>query len=343
MGGALLGLINLPGNWSWRAPLLIEAVFPLIVCSLIYIITPETPRFLVKTGKVDEARAVIAKYHTTSGDLDEPLVELMVNQIQEALVNEKKIETPWYDYRVFFTKRVGYRLLVLFLYSLFQSWNGGGIITYLLSPALDQFGITEPRQQLGINIGLTATYFIFTLCGSYIIDKFNRRTLIFSGLICIILLQTAATVTSWQFAVDPTTAKAGLGLTWIFLFQIFSSLLIATMHNLYPVEVLSLVLRAKGMGLYSFIQGCAGTVQSYGISVGINKLGYKIWCVYIVYNSLQLVASYFVFPETAGLSLEEIDVVFETKGVKPVKMSLDIQKAKKQKMNWEGEDAVVRA
>ena len=101
------------------------------------------------------------------------------------------------------------------------------------------------------------------------------------------------------------------------------------MHNLYPVEVLSLALRAKGMGLYSFIQGAAGTVQSYGIAVGIQKIGYKIWCVYVVYNTLQLIASYLVFPETFGLSLEEIDVVFETKGANPVRMSLDVQKAKK--------------
>jgi len=121
--------------------------------------------------------------------------------------------------------------------------------------------------------------------------------------------------------------------------RVFSSLLIATLHNLYPVEILSLVLRAKGMGLYTLIQGAASAVQSYGISVGIEKLGYKIWCVYIIYNSAQLVLSYFVFPETFGLSLEEIDAVFETPGVKPVKMSLDIQKAKKSKrrLDTEGE------
>lgn len=45
------------------------------------------------------------------------------------------------------------------------------------------------------------------------------------------------------------------------------------------------------------IQGAAGTVQSYGISVGIDKLGYKIWVVYIVYNSIQLALAYFLFPE----------------------------------------------
>lgn len=82
--------------------------------------------------------------------------------------------------------------------------------------------------------------------------------------------------------------------------------------------------------LKGMIQGAAGTVQSYGISVGINRLGYKIWVVYIVYNCLQLIAAYFLFPETFGLSLEEVDVVFETTDVHPVKMSKQIQAVKKE-------------
>ena len=94
------------------------------------------------------------------------------------------------------------------------------------------------------------------------------------------------------------------------------------------------VLRAAGL-----IQGAAGTVNNYGISVGINKSGYKIWVVYIVYNTIQLVLSYFIFPETHGLTLEEMDAVFETPGVRPVKMSMDIQTAKKEKARMEAEQA----
>jgi hypothetical protein len=279
------------------------------------------------------------KYHTTSGNLDEPLVGVVISQIEESIENEKTIETPWWDYRCFFTRRVGFRLLALALYSVFQQWNGGGIITYYLVPALETIGVKKALDQQGINLGLTATYFIFTLAGSYIIDKFRRRTLIFAGLVTMITLQTAATITSWQYSINESHAASALTIVWIFLLQIFSSLFIATMHNLYPVEILSLVLRAKGMGLYSFIQGCAGTVQAYGISVGINKLGYKIWCVYIIYNCLQLVAAYFVFPETFRLSLEEIDVVFETPGVNPVKLSLSIQKAKDARAKLERDSA----
>lgn len=126
-------------------------------------------------------------------------------------------------------------------------------------------------------------------------------------------------------------AAVGLTITWVFLFQMSSASMIAIMHNLYPVEVLALPLRAKGLGMFSLLQGICGVIQTYGISVGINKLGYKIWAVYVVYNLCELVASYFIFPETYALSLEEIDAVFETPGVSPVKMSLDIQRAKNEK------------
>lgn len=48
-------------------------------------------------------------------------------------------------------------------------------------------------------------------------------------------------------------------------------------------------------------------------------------------NAVHPILSYFIFPETSALSLEDIDSVFETPGVAPVKMSLDIQKAKKER------------
>lgn len=200
-----------------------------------------------------------------------------------------------------------------------------------MTPALETIGVNTTKQQLGITIGSTATYFVFTAVGALLVDKFRRRTLIFSGLIAMIIFQTAVTITSWQYSLTSSHAAAALTILWIFLYQTFSASLIATMHNLYPVEVLSLALRAKGMGLYSLIQGGASAVQSYGISVGIAKVGYKIWVVYIAYNSVQLVLSYFFFPETSGLTLEEIDTIFETPGVAPVKMSLDMEKAKKER------------
>ncbi|OBT75461.1 hypothetical protein VF21_04889 [Pseudogymnoascus sp. 05NY08] len=292
-------------NLAWRIPVLLEALFPAIVCLTIYFLTPESPRFL-----------------TNSDDENSELVNAVIVQIEDSLEQDRVVNRQWWNFLVFFTKPVRYRLLILVLYSVFQQWNGGGIITTYLVPALKTVGITNATDIAGVNFGLTGVYCVFTVAGSFLVDMVNRRTLIFAGLISFIVLQIAATITGWRYPVDPTTAAAALTLLWIFSFQICSATLIATMHNLYPVECLSLV-RAKGLGFFSLIQGIAGTVQNYGISLGIGPLGYKIRA-------------------TAGLSLEEIDVVFETDGVNPVPMSLNIQKAKKesQRLNAERDASV---
>ncbi|KAJ4152454.1 hypothetical protein NW754_004250 [Fusarium falciforme] len=198
-----------------------------------------------------------------------------------------------------------------------------------LDPALETIGITKKLDVLGINLGLTATYFVFTLFGAYIIEYFRRRTLIFAGLIAIIVAQIAVTITSWQVEQQENARYLSyLTVLWIYGFQVCSASFIATMHNLYPVELLSLALRAKGMAMYTMFQGAAGVVHNYGISVGIQKIGYKIWAVYIVYNFCQLIIAYFVFPETGKLNLEEIDHIFETKGANPVKLSVKVADAK---------------
>ncbi|KAH8554453.1 putative MFS sugar transporter protein [Umbelopsis sp. PMI_123] len=328
----LLGTNTIQSNWAWRLPFLLQMIFPLVVVVFSYLITPESPRYLILKGRVDEARAVVAKYHTSSGDVNEPIVEVVIQQMIRSVKDEHVgFKTLW-DFRPFVRKNGGrYRLLLLTLYSIFQQWNGGGIVSYYISPILETLGITSSEQQLEINLGLVLVYFVFTMVGSFIVDLVRRRTLIFAGLISFIILQTASAITSWKYTETNSYGLACLGIFWIFAFQTCSSTLIATMHNLYPVELISLPLRARGMGLYGLIQGIAGVIQTYGISIGIEKLGYKIYVVFIIYNCVQLALSYFLFPETGGLSLEEIDIIFETPGVSPMKMGEKVEKAKKER------------
>ncbi|KAH7162189.1 sugar transporter [Dactylonectria estremocensis] len=338
MLGVMMALTRLESDWQWRLAFMLQSVFPFFVCVTIYWWCPESPRFLVMKGKVQKAREVIAKYQTTNNDINDPIVPMVIAQIEQSLENSQtKTLTAAYDYRVFFTRAVGFRTTVLLIYSLFQSWNGGGIIGYYLTPALATVGINKTLDQLGITLGSTGLYFVFTLFGAYIIDKFRRRTLIFVGIGLMVTFQVAVTITSWRYTIDPTKTSAILMVLWVYCFQICSASCIATMHNLYPVELLSLSLRAKGMGLYAMFQGAAGVVHTYGIGVGIGKVGYKIWVVYIVYNSLQALIAYYLFPETSKLSLEEIDAIFETAGERPVPLSLKIYKARQEKERLERE------
>ncbi|PNH40843.1 hypothetical protein VD0004_g6207 [Verticillium dahliae] len=327
--GIMAAISDWHSNWQWRTAFFIQALFPAFVCCTIFFLCPESPRFLVMSGQKEKARKVIADHMTTSGDPNSSFVDLMMYQMDESIETSAVGFRAVWDFRVFFTKGAGYRTFILLVYSIFQSWNGGGIIGLYLSPALDTIKINTQQTQLLINLGMVATYFVFTLFGAYIIDIFRRRTLIFAGLISIVIAQTCVTITSWQFEEqDHPRHLAYLVLFWMFSFQVCSASFIATMHNLYPVELLSLPLRAKGMGLYVLFQNCASTVHNYGIAVGIDKLKYKIWAVYIVYNTLQIIAAYFWFPETSKLNLEEIDHIFETPGANPVKLSVKIADAK---------------
>lgn len=329
ISGAMVGFAKwTTSDYQWRIPLLFEAFFPLLVCITIFWWCPESPRYLILKGRREEARRVVAKYMTTNNDINAPIVPLVMQQMETSLESSQATRRAAWDYRVFFTKPVRFRTLVLVMYSCCQQWNGGAIISYYLSPALETIGVTKEIDQLGINLGSTCTYFVFEFLGSFLVDIFRRRTLIITGLITFIVTQTAVTITSWQYSLHEAHSAAVVTIVLVFIYQMCSASLIATMHNLYPVEILSLRLRAKGMGFYNMIQGAAGVVQNYGIAVGISKVGYKIWVVYIVYNTMQLVVAYFLFPETSKLSLEEIDAIFETPGTNPVSLSKKISRAK---------------
>ena len=56
--------------------------------------------------------------------------------------------------------------------------------------------------------------------------------------------------------------------------------------------------------------------------------------IYVIFIAIDIAAvgfTYFFFPEFKNLSLEEIDLVFETLHSRPVKVANKLQKAKKEK------------
>jgi hypothetical protein len=112
---------------------LLEGFFPAIVCCTIYFISPETPRYLMLRGRRDEAAMVIARYHTTEGNNPEhPLVKAVLQQMEDSISNTSNREV--WDWRGFFKTGARSRVGVLALYSVFQSWNGGGIIGQVSHP-----------------------------------------------------------------------------------------------------------------------------------------------------------------------------------------------------------------
>ncbi|TVY26879.1 Lactose permease [Lachnellula hyalina] len=175
----LLGGSYMDNNWSWRLPMLFQIGAPLIVATLIYPCTPESPRYLYAVGKHDQARRIIARYHTTSEDINDPIVVAEMQQIGESMVRHET--KPWDFSPLFKTANARRRVWVIFLYSFFQQCNGAGMLTYYLPGVLKLVGITKTQQVLGINLGITCVSYLATIGGSFIVDRVRRRTLLFTG------------------------------------------------------------------------------------------------------------------------------------------------------------------
>ncbi|RBQ99569.1 hypothetical protein VDGD_20077 [Verticillium dahliae] len=117
---------------------------------------------------------------------------------------------------------------------------------------------------------------------------------------------------------DPAASKACLAM--IFLFGSFYSVGITPLQALYPVEVLSFEMRAKGMAFSNLAVNAAGLLNQFAWPVSMETLAWKTYIIFTIWDLAQTVIIYFYLPETKGRTLEELDEVFAAKN--PVKHSL---------------------
>jgi MFS family permease len=82
------GSLNIAGSWSWRMCTILQIVVP--ACTMMVMpLLPESPRWLVSRGRIDEAHNMLAKYHA-NGERDDELVLFELDEIKEAIARERQ-------------------------------------------------------------------------------------------------------------------------------------------------------------------------------------------------------------------------------------------------------------
>ncbi|KAI1075959.1 general substrate transporter [Whalleya microplaca] len=145
-----LGSRGLKGDLSWRLPCYLQLFGPvatlLMTCTM-----PESPRWLAKNNRTNEAFHILVKYHA-NGDENDPLARLEYIEIVETLELEETISQSKYtDYLKMENRR---RLFILISVAIGTNWVGNGIISYYLSPILKSVGVKSTLDQALINLGL---------------------------------------------------------------------------------------------------------------------------------------------------------------------------------------------
>lgn len=109
---------------SWRFPIAFQILFALIICCF-FLPLPESPRFLVLEGKIDEARSVLCALNDLPED--DPYIKLELEAIKETV----SVMSSG-SFRDLFSRnkdRHLHRTVLAYCNQMFQQINGINLIT----------------------------------------------------------------------------------------------------------------------------------------------------------------------------------------------------------------------
>ncbi|KIK63663.1 hypothetical protein GYMLUDRAFT_986318 [Collybiopsis luxurians FD-317 M1] len=333
--GAMVGTVKMHSTWAWRLPLMLQIIPPIIILSFVWFL-PESPRWLVQKGKFEKAREILIEYHSDDGKTN-PIIELQLQEFQRSI--EAKKSEPFWDYRPLFSSnnrrwRMSCLALMVFSEKVNGQLAGNGLITYFLPAMMKNAGVTSKQRQLVYNFANSILSAFGAFVGAAVTDKIGRRRRLYigsAGLACLLAIVAALSSKCRHFnngtAGNTNVNGAHASITFIFLFGIAYSFTYTPLQALYCAEVMSQDMRGKGMGIHILISNCAGFINTFANSVGLGKLGWKYYFVFVGWN---VVASglWFLFGvETHGRTLEELDEVFNAPwpakaSVKKIKVAL---------------------
>ncbi|USP75330.1 hypothetical protein yc1106_02604 [Curvularia clavata] len=294
-------------SWCWRIPTIVQCILPTIVMVLIMFF-PETPRWLLAHDRREEAIAIMAKYHG-NGNADSPIVQLQLREITEDFALTRN-ENAWWDFRELVNTRAArYRLAMVIAMAFFGQWSGNNVVSYFMPAMIKNAGIESSNKQLLISAINPIFSLLAAIYGATLLDTLGRRKMLMGGLwggLFSYILLTAFTATA-----KPENNLAYGTIVSIYLFGIFFAWGWTPLQTLYSVECLENRTRAKGSGLNFLFLNIAMVVNTYGISVGIEAIGWKLYLVYIAWICVEIAVIFFFFVETAGKTLEELKEIFE--------------------------------
>ncbi|KFY50801.1 hypothetical protein V496_09155 [Pseudogymnoascus sp. VKM F-4515 (FW-2607)] len=330
--GAARGGLTYAGNTQWLIPVWLQMMFPGLIVILAWFL-PESPRWLYVRGRVVEAQAILTKYHG-EGNPNSEWVKLQMMEYETHLEIDGTDRT-WWDYRALFRDRASrYRLLMNCIVSLFGQWAGNGIVSYYLSKFLDTAGIRGAETQINVQLGMNAIQIVFAGFGASQVDRFGRRPmLIFVNIACCLCWIGITVATSIANVQENSTEEylasipgpvSKAVLAWVYIFQICYSTGWTPMQALYPVEVLSFEMRAKGMAFSNLFTSIGLLANQFGVSVALVDIAWKTYIVFTVWCAIQAGIIWYLVPETKNRTLEELDAIFHAKN--PRKASTERKK-----------------
>jgi len=309
-GGILLGysvgLLFLDTPYGWRYMFWLGCAPALLIVASIWT-APESPRWLVSVGRIEEARRVVHRLHTDDAEaaasLDEMVaaVALLKQQTDAAGTKSGWLDVFWHPDKI--VRWMIWRGLAI---ALFSQLTGTEAVVYFAGDIVQGAGISSMRDTLLAIMAVGLCKLVFLIFASTLFDRIGRRPMLLissAGLAGSLVVLAAATA-----GATPRPAMAIGGLcAYMASFSLgFSPLVYVICSELFPLGS-----RARAMSCALFItRVTAGTISSSFISLREALTPTGAWLLFVPVAVGAFGFVYHFIPETNGLGLEEVHDMF---------------------------------
>ncbi|XP_025801293.1 putative polyol transporter 1 [Panicum hallii] len=327
--GILLGYVSnyafarLPLHLGWRVMLGIGAA-PSALLALMVLVMPESPRWLVKNGRLADARAVLEKTSGTPEEAAERLADIKAaagipkdldGDVVTVPEDRNSSETQvWKELILSPTPAMRRILLSALGIHFFQQASGIDCVVLYSPRVFKSAGITDDNKLLATTCAVGASKTLFILVAAFLLDRVGRRPLLLYSaggmMVSLVGLGTGLTVVGHHPDAKIPWA-VGLSIASILAYVAFFSIGLGPITGVYTSEIFPLQVRALG-----FAVGVACNRLTSGvISMTFLSLSKAITIggSFLLYAGIAALGCVFFFtylPETRGRTLEEMGKLF---------------------------------
>ncbi|KAK6951924.1 hypothetical protein Daesc_006449 [Daldinia eschscholtzii] len=301
---------------SYRIPIALQMLWALILAVGLFLL-PESPRYFVKKGKLDQAAKVLARLRGHSLDTDyiqDELAEIIANHEYEMSVAPAGgYWSTWMNcFRGSLSKSSSNlrRTILGTSLQMMQQWTGVNFVFYYGTQFFKQLGTIQ--NPFLISLITTLVNVFSTPISFWSMEKVGRRPLLLWGalgmVICQFIVAILGTVTEADAAV-----KTMIAFICIYIFFFASTWgpgAWVVIGEIYPLPM-----RARGVALSTasnWLWNCIiAVITPYMVDADKGNLGPKVFYVWGGLCTLCFIYAYFLIPETKGLTLEQVDRMLE--------------------------------
>lgn len=303
---------------QWRVPLGLCFAWAIILCFGMLII-PESPRYLIERGKFEEARRAVAKLSKLPEE--HPFVRNEIDQITAGVEAQRMAgEASWKELFSVKTK-VLQRLITGVLVQSFLQLTGENYFFFYGTTIFKSVGLTDGFET-SVIIGTVNLF--STIVAVLVIDKLGRRFCLMTGsagmLVCMVVFASVG-VTRLYPNGDSGPSSKGAGNCMI-VFTMFYIFFFATswapICYIVVAESFPSRVKAKGMSISTAFNWLWQFLIGFFTPFITSAINFYYGYVFVGCLVAMFIYVFVFVPETKGLSLEDIQVLYE-EGVPPWK------------------------